>query len=247
MKRNWILIVFAAAIAVACENKITTDQVIRNLQISPKEGILADGGTKLKVSVQLDDAADVDKRNIVFTASNGEFVNGKDRAITKKAEFEGGQLIAKAEFVVPNTEGKIVFSAKPEVQSRYIDFLVKDSITLAKSEPKFLKLSASSFSVKTGYGSEVVITGKLTSEKNAGVSKNYKVKFEDIAANGQGAKGRFRQQILSSDANSEVSTTYSPTYYPAGSDITIHCFLLNEANEPTQIQDSIKINVINNN
>ncbi|MCF2494297.1 hypothetical protein [Dyadobacter chenhuakuii] len=246
MKIATYLLAISPFVFTNCQEKINTTDVIKGFSVAPKESVLADGSTKLSISVLLDNSADLDKRNIVFTASNGDFINGKDHIIVKKAEFEAGQLVARTEYIVPNTDGKIVFTAKPEAQSQFKDFLVKDSITLLQSVPKSIKLTTSSFSVETGFGSDVLITGKLSNDNNSGVSKNYKVVFEDMLTDGSDISGRFRQQSLSVDSNSQVSTIYSPGYVAAGTEVKVICYLLDDQENKTQISDFVIINVISN-
>jgi len=208
---------------------IDSIDVISNLSISNKEGLVADGQTLVNITAEIDKRSDLSKRNIVFKTSAGTFTGNNDTVITIKADFLQQKLIGKATLKMPMIPGKIIISAEPEVKVSYGDFNLKDSIEVAPSLPSSIKLEPSSVSVKTGYQSEVQITGTLKNNANKNVSLGTKVKFEDFDENGLSIHGSYRAAQDASDQNSKVSTFYSPGYLPIGTKCSIKCSVLDNS------------------
>ena len=229
----------------SCEKEvIDKDSVIKDLVIAPKSSIYADGESRLEISVKLNVNADIDKRGVVFTTNDGEFVNGKDGTITKKADFENGELVAKVQLVVSNSLGIVKITAKPEVSSQFVDFVLKDSVTKVTSIPQKISLHTSSLSVKSGFASEVEIVGTIKNEFNKNASSGVKVEFEDVFQDLMPVEGRFRVKNSTTGSGSQVSCIYSPGYVKPHTDIYIKCYILDSLGKRTLKRDSIKINVI---
>jgi len=59
--------------------------------ISIPQSAKADDGTLITLVATIDSTADADKRNVLFSASSGGFVGGKDSSISMLAEFRNGR------------------------------------------------------------------------------------------------------------------------------------------------------------
>jgi hypothetical protein len=237
-----LLVAFAISLLFGCKaEKIDADKVISNIYISNKTP-RADGAAIVDVSVQLSKDADDDKRSVIFHTTGGTFVGSKDTIITQKAEFINGNLSAYVKLLVPNNPGTIYITARPLVLTKYNEFVLTGSLTSVNVRAKTITLSASAVGVSAGFTGEVLITGLLKNEGNVSADNN--VIFEDVLASGAPANGRFRVTKSSTDANSSVSTYYSPGNMAVGDDVYIKCTLLDGSENKTDIQSTIKIAII---
>lgn len=221
---------------------VPVSEVLSPMQFSSRT-IVADGSSTISITVEIGKDADADKRNMRFSTSSGNFVGG-DTTLVKKAEFEGGKLIARVQLKAPMKPGIIKISVKPEASNQFTDYTVSDEIVAVRSEPSQIRVSASSFSVLTAYAGEIRVKGILLNKSDKYVSVGYKVAFEDFFQNGNRVNGRFREvQNISMDSSS-VSALYSPGYIPSGSTIYIKATILDSLGVKTSMADSVIINTL---
>ena len=240
--KKYISFILATIILSGCKvDKIKLDQVINKLVISDKKP-LADGGTIVDISVELNGEADPDKRNVVFKSTGGTFLVTNESSITQKAVYENQALIARVKLKIPPSPGTITITALPEIRSVYQDYILTDSLKSSPSLPSSIAITPSSFSVFTGFAGEIQITGLL---KNGGnnVSTNSKVIFEDYDLNRNPIHGRYRLKKDKSDASSTVSTMYSPGFLPVGSSFYVKCTYIDQSGNKTNVKDSCLITV----
>lgn len=231
------------ALVLGCKpDTVHPDEVITNLLITDTQPF-ADGATVIDISTQLPTDADADKRNVVFRTTGGQFLPSNDTTITQKANFEDGKLISRVKFRVPSSTTPITITAFPEVRSNLRNYIVKGVVTPKISSPQSINIIPSSPSVFNGFAGEVQITATLKNGSR-NVTSNTKVLFEDYDLNGVPLKGRYRLKKESSDANSTVSTFYSPGYLAPGTNFYIKCTYLDPDGKKTAIKDSCMITAI---
>lgn len=241
--KNYIFLLFTI-IALGCTKpRITTEEVIQNLMITPKI-IDANGADLINISVTINKDADATKRKIVFETSGGVFSVNELKTITIEAVYEAGTLIARTTIRVSSTPSTIIITAKPENRNPINDFILKDSAHSVTSIPFSIRLEANAFSVSTDYIGEVQLTGILKNDKNKNVSADTKVIFEDYYMNGTAVNGRFRALQTRSDDNSKISAIYSPGPVLPGTNFYVRCTVLNAAGNRTSIKDSVLLTVI---
>jgi len=242
MKWSFRYIPFIALSFFSC-NKSKLGDVISDLQFSTRS-VVADGASKITISVVLNGNADSAKRNILFSASNGSFLNGNDSSISEKAVFVNSQLIAKVTYQPPLKAQTVYFVVQPN-QSSASNVSLRDSLVIGPSLPAKIALTKSSFAVGYGFTSEDTMTAKLTNSAGNPVSLGTKVTFKNYYPGGAAFIGSYRMTDSISNASSEVSTIYSPGFVvPVGSDFYFKVTVLDSSGNPTKIADSTLITVI---
>jgi len=235
------VLIISVFLSACTRSHLGPNDVLFGLTFSSKS--VAGDGTPITISVNLNGNADSTRRNILFSASDGSFINGKDSSISQKAVFVDQQLVAKVSYRPPLHPGIIYFTVRPDLNS-YTDVSLTDSITVLSSAPAKIKVSSTSFSVRYGFLSEDTLTAKLSNADGGGVSMGTNVVFEDYYPSGDSAYGRYRQRLTSSNANSQVSTIYSPGFgVQVGRDIYLKVTVL-DGTTKTAIKDSVLITVI---
>jgi hypothetical protein len=217
--------------------------VISDLQFSTRS-VVADGSSKITVTVVLNSNADSSKRNILFSASNGSFLNGNDISISQKAVFVNSQLIAKVTYMPPLKAQTVYFVVQPNLSSTS-NVSLRDSLVIGPSLPAKIALTESSFAVGYGFTGEDTLTAKLSNSAGGPVSIGTKVIFDDYYPGGVGLNGRYRMKNTSSNANSQVGAIYSPGFVaPVGSNFYFKVTVLDVSGIPTNIADSVLLTVI---
>jgi len=236
--RTLITLIILFALYTCKKIDIDTSDVIPFLELSPKP-VQADGTSIINAVVKISKDAEPSKRKIALETTSGVFATNSLKTITVDALFENGELVARTTIRSPITPGQVVVTARPEVRSPYSDFIIKDSVQASPSVAITISLSTSAFGVRTGFLSDVQITGVLKNQNNKNVSSGTNVIFEDIFQNGSPVGGRFRQVQSSSDENSKVSAFYSPGPVIPGTNIYIRATVAG-----TNIKDSVLLTVI---
>jgi hypothetical protein len=237
-------IFFICLVFFACKKvSIGTEEVINSLVLSPTT-VQADGSSVIDVAVKINSNAEASKRKVVLETSSGSFTANNQKTITVDALYENSELVARTTIKAPNSPGNLVVTARPETRTAYNDFIIKDSVQVGPSVPNSISLSASAFSVLTGYQNDVQITGILKNQNGKNVSAGIKVLFEDIYPNGTPVGGRFRQVQNSSNESSTVSAFYAPGYIAPGTNFFVRATVLNSTGGSTAIKDSVLLTVI---
>lgn len=234
------IIWLAVLLLTGCQKDLKTKDIISDLKVNPTS-IDADGSSVISVSVRLTDRAATDKRNVVFTATAGSWVGGKDGKITVPATYMSGQIIAEAKLTAPSGPGSITISAVSEALTLNGDYNLTTSVTANKVEPAAIKLEASGFGIGSNYISEDTLVAKITGKNGNNASKGVNVLFEDF--NGPlPAGGRFRAVQSISGADSKVSVIYGAPGLPIGTPITIKVTILDK-NGKTPISDATTLTI----
>jgi vesicle coat complex subunit len=240
---------YAAAIATivvlsSCTETISTADQIQ--KINAPDNLEADGTTVTSISADLNN--DLDTRNVLFKADNGSFPDNKDAdSIIAVAEKINGQLKAIARFKSPAATGNITLSAQVVVADYKGQFVANKTITTTQSVAKKIELTANSFSVYNNFEGEITLTGNLSNENRKGVSKGYKVKFDDVDKDFKPMNGYFRNNALTSDASSKVSTIYSPGFVDADQSMLVIVTVLDDTGVKTTVADTLQIAIIHKN
>lgn len=232
-------VLFLAFLA-GCKKSVSINEVLTDFTVDKTE-IIADGNTAVTLTVKLNSEANADRRNIIFTTSNGSFGNGAKKTV--KAEYIDGVLMAKTSFKVSTKPGEITVSVKPEFDSPYDEYRLEKKITANLSIAQSIKLEPSSFGMATNFASEINLIGYLKNTNGGFVSSGYKVLFEDQLQSGGAANGRFRKVISSTTDSSKVSAIYAAPALPIGTNIRIRCTVLDDAGNPTNISDNIILTI----
>jgi hypothetical protein len=234
-----VVVLFLVLLLSCYKTSVLTSDIFNSFLLSSHR-IYADGTTQDTIYVVLNKDADPTKRNILFKASGGKFINGKDSTISVPAQIYNGQLAAKAILIAPLQPQKVKITVQTDQSNIFIDYSLKDSIEVDSSLPVSIGLIPSSFGLKANFGSEVKITGILKNASGNYVSLNTKVKFTDtLISTGMSGVGSFRATQDMSDSISTVSTNYSIPNLPVGSTIKITATVVG-----TSISDSIIITTI---
>jgi hypothetical protein len=221
------------------KSKVETSDVLKNYSISSRS-VVADGSSTITLIVELGNNSDADKRNVLFTASSGSFIGGKDSTVSIKAIFIDNVLTAKAYFVAPLQPGKINLSIQPDLNT-YSNIRITDVIEATKSVPEKIKLNVNSFAVRYGFLSEDTLTVKLSNDSGGKVSTGAKIMFDDTFLDNSAVHGRFRQTSATSNSSSQASSIYSPGFQvQVGMSVWVKAYL---ADNPA-VRDSFMINVI---
>lgn len=223
------------------KEKVPVSDVLFGLKLS-RHTILADGSSKVTITVKLNAAAETGKRGVIFNASSGNFLGGTNSSITVTASFVSDSLIAKATYVAPLNSNKIYFTVMPDIPDKE-KYTLYDSITVEKSQAFSIKLNPSSFGLKSNFASEDTIKGILLNSSGNGVSLGTSVIFEDLLINQQPANGQFRSVVDKSDVNSSVSAIYSVGPLPLGTNIWLKSTVLDSIGGKTSINNSVKITI----
>lgn len=227
-------IAFVFILFSSCDDHIDTDEVI-TIESSVTT-LFADGTSKAEIIAYIPEKALPDKRKIKFEATSGNFVNGENGVITVEAQdntLKDGKLAAKVTFIAPPTIGTSTIKASIEGYDTSIN------ITLIKSEPSSILLSASAFSVFVNFAGEVKLIGLVTNASGNMVSKGIKIKLEDFYQDGTNVGGKYRECSLSTNSKGEISAYYSPGPIPSNIYLYIVATVLDNDGAPTDINDTI--------
>ncbi len=226
------------------KNDTSIGNTIFNLR-SDQDSVLADGAKLVNLTCELNPDATVDRRNILFKTTGGQFLESKDTTVEVKAQFVDQKLIAKAIFQVSQSPGVVIISAQPNLpDQKNNNYVLKDTIFLVPSIPASLKLSANAPAVIAGYLSEVTITGQLANNAGSNVSLGNHVLFEEIVAGSATAIGTFRAINASSNKDGQVSAIYSIGAASAGAKVLLRCTLLRDNGARTDTLDNLALNII---
>lgn len=226
---------------ISCKKDIIISDALTNFKISQRE-VLADGQSTVALSVQLSNKSSSDRRNVVFTTSAGTFAVSGSNKYTSKAEYENGNLIAKATLKSSTQPGVIKITVQPEFDSPIKEFVLSDSLVAKQSIPASIKLEPASFGIGSNFINEVFLTATLKSSTGKFVSKGYNVLFEDFILNSS-ANGRFRALSGATADSSKVTVFYSASNYPITTQIKLKGTLLDANGLRTSIADSVFINI----
>jgi hypothetical protein len=240
--KQWLFYSLLISLCLSCKKDLPNSEVFGALTFSGEQ-FVADGSTTVLITVTLHKYASLERRNVVFKTNSGIFTINGLQTTTSKAEFEAGMLTAKATLRVSVIPAIVTVSAKPEFISQAQDFKIERTFVTTPSMPVSLKLETSNFGLKGNYSSEAFLSGTLMNEAGNFVSKGFKVSFEDELAGGVPAGGRYRKLQDQTTDSSRVSSFYSSTAYPIGTDIKIRCTLLNSQGLKTKVLDSIILTI----
>lgn len=215
---------------------VSIDKVISEINLSDK--VVLSDGSMVDVKATLNSQASLDRRNIIFKASKGEFVGGTNGTITVQAQFENNALFAKAKLIIPSSPGQLIVFVKPEIDDRG-DYTIYETISILKSDAKSIQLIPSSFGIESNFVEENELTAILKNEHGNKVSSGTQVLFEDFFISGEQAGGKFRKTRNVTDPSSTVSTLYSIRSLDVGTTVTIKATVLDENGHKTNIIDSI--------
>jgi hypothetical protein len=243
MKRIYLNFLFLLLATSCIKHDVQPGDLLSPMTFSTKQ-VQADGTSLITVSTVINANSDSTKRTVVFTTKYGSWVGGKDSTISKKATYINQQLVASVQYKAPSSvvgQGMDTINAKMYLPAEKQDYSQTDYIKVTASTPTKLVVSASAFSVKVNFGSEITVTGTLTNSQGNPVSLGSVVVFENRFDDQTAVNGRFRQQQLSSNAQSTVSAIYSPGNVATGRNIWLSCFLLDSSGNKTAIKDSVLI------
>lgn len=232
-------VLFLVALA-GCKKNVYINKVLTDLTVDKTE-IIADGNATVTLTVKLNSEANADRRNIVFTTSNGSFGDGPKKTV--KAEYIDGVLMAKTSFKVSTKPGEITVSAKPEFDSPYNEYRLEKKLTAVPSVAQSIKIEPSAFGIAANFTNEISLTAYLKNNNGGFVSAGQKVLFEDLLQSGGTANGRFRNVVSATSDSSKVSAVYAAPLLPIGTNIRIRCTLLDALGNPSTINDSIILTI----
>ena len=219
--RHYLILLIASGLLLACGKTATIGDVFKSNIMLEMDTINADGTTTDTVSIVLNSDADSNRRNVLFTTTAGTWLNGQNGQVTAPATFINTKLVAKAVLQAPMSAGTIYVTAAPSTASPNGDYTKLDSIIVNKVLPANMDLEPSSFGTGANFTSFDTLVATLKGSAHQKVSTGAQVQFVDVFTNGQNAGGRFRDQVLSSNANSQVSAIYSSAQAPIGTNIYI--------------------------
>lgn len=240
---KFIIIVFISWLFHSCNKKaVCENQTEPVIEISSNQ-ILADGENEAKITVSIPGNASKDKRSISFKTSDGVFKESKSTTAVLEAVAVAGEncyFKSVATLVAPNSPGRITvtITINNETYTREIEALNSDAAKI--------KITLNSFSVKTGFGSDVNFTSRVSNIQNGNASSGYKVIFEDFYYNQKPVLGQFRELNTTTNELSKASGIYSPGFVPVDTFIYLKATLLDKTGTKTQIRDSVKLFIINN-
>lgn len=220
------ILLILALILVSCypKNNIEPEEII-DFTIFPSDNVLADGTSKHKIKIIMDEDTDIMFRTLNFKCTSGSFVGSsvdKPMELETKAKFFNNEIFAEVEWVPSTTPETVTISCDPVIEDKQGLFVVERSFTTTKSEVATLELSINSFSVHNNFDSEVGITGLLKNSMKGGVSSGVIVRLKDIYITNQSdVGGRYREESLVSGSSSSISAIYTPGNVTAGQDIYI--------------------------
>lgn len=239
------MILFGILLLFGCSDDAAVGDVFSNFTLKPTkelaagEFLLADGTSTIDVSILLSEKSDSDRRNVIFATSSGKFTSNNSKTYTAKAEFENGELIARAVIKVSTKPGKITVTAKPEFDSPIGEFVMEQSIETALSIPASIEMQTNSLGLAGNFLSEVKVVGTLRNEHNDMVSDGFKVDFKDLLLlSNTEAGGYFREKKDTTKDSSKVQAYYSAIAYPIGTQIKIKFTVIDTDGQLTPYTDS---------
>ncbi len=233
-----IYLFLVAVMLSGCKKDVPMSEVMSDFTVD-KAQVAANGHSSVTLTVKLNNKASADRRNVIFTTSNGSFGDGSKKTV--KAEYVDGALTAKASFKISTTPGEVTVAVQPEFDSRTQEFRLTKTIQAVPSVTQSLKIEPSGFGLAGNFLSEVHLTAYLKNSEGSFVSAGNKVIFEDILESGAAANGRFRNSKLATSDSSKVSATYGAPTLPLGTNIRIRATLLDAAGNKTTIKDSLTL------
>jgi len=236
-----ILCIISLLVFISCQKDLKTKDIISDLKVTPNV-VDADGSSLVSVSVVLNDRAATDKRNVVFTTTGGNWIDGKNGKITVTATYQDGEILAKANLTAPASAGIITITAASESTTLNGDYNLSATVTANKVEPTVIKLEPSSFGIGANFTTEDTLVAKITGLNNNNASKGVTVLFEDLNGNNP-AGGRFRAVQATSGAGSTVSAIYGAPALSIGTPITIRVTVLDKNSVKTTISDATTLTI----
>jgi hypothetical protein len=242
MKKPIVYLIILLIVTGCRKDKIELSEVFTEIDFS-KEVVEADGQSTVTATVKLKEDASPDRRNVVFKITGGTFLATSNEKATIRAEYEGGELLAKVKFRPSTVPGTITVSAEPEFDNQSQDFVISKTISSTKSVPESLKLETSGFAISSNFSTEVLLTASLRNKDNRYVSKGYKILFDDELSVGTKAMGRYRFLQSETLDSSKVTVKYAAAGFPIGTNIKIRCTLLDAEGKRTAVRDSLFLTI----
>lgn len=239
MKKYLTIIILFSSMVYSCKDEqLTIESMITDLEISPQE-IYADTKTEITVKAILN--SKLDKRNVIFKTSNGVFSKNNENEIIVEASFSDSILSATTVIKPLANPTDLKISAQIELTDLKDVFVKEKTVSVLSSEPSSIKIFSNSFSVENSFGNEIEITGILRNNNGKGVSQGHNVEIKCFDNNYNEFQGYFRNSNLSSNSNSEISTTYSPGLVEPNQFIYLIATVIDKNQNNTNIKDTIKV------
>lgn len=243
MKHIGIIIIFLPLLLAGCGKEQTDiSDVFGPLNI-PENTVSADGQSTVKVSVKLSDKTSTDRKSVIFSTSAGVFTVSGTKEQNVIAEFENGEIIARATLRAPFSPGEITVSVKPAFDSPVKEFTVSGVITAVASDPESIKLEPSASGIGSNFINEIWLNGFVKNKDNKNVSSGVKVLFEDELLSGAPAGGSFRDVTTTTGDSSKVSAWFGAPLLPIGTRIKLRATVLDTNGSKTNIADSVFITI----
>lgn len=228
--------------AFGCGKVPDLDQIFSSDLLASVTEINADGATTVNLKVELNKSAHQDRRIVVFTTSGGTLGGTLENNLMVTANFENGKLIASTDLKAPMSAAKIIVTVKPANSSNRRDFIKQTSINVVAVPPAEIHLETSSSGIASNFLSTDTLVATLKTADEKKVSVGAEVIFEDSIPNFEDKHGRFRNQKLFSDSNSQVFALYSAPPLPIGTDIYIIVTIIESGIKSTK-RDRIALTV----
>jgi hypothetical protein len=233
-----IFLLFACFLLAACDknNDPGLAEIFTDFGVG-KKNALADGSTEIRAFCKLNPEATIDRRDVKFTISAGQFVSNKEKTVVQKCQFVNDELLAEVFFQVPLSGTSITVTAQPNIPDiKNNKYSKTETVTLDKSVPATLVLTANSNSIASNYEQEILLTATLRNSLNGKISSGYKVGFESSSTS-----GKFR--AISDQVNSDgvASAIYSAGAISIGQQLKITCYLLDEAGNRTLPENFVNL------
>jgi hypothetical protein len=242
MKLTYYTLFLLIVLAACGKERATVAEVFYPIVLGDST-IAADGQSTVSVSVRLSDEAAADRKTVVFSTTGGSFTVSGNSKQTVKAEFENGQVIARAVLRAPFRPGVIDISVQPEFDSPVQEYVVKASVTALRSLPASIKLEPSALGIASNFTGEVRLVGSVKNSAGKNVSSDVEVVFDNELQNGAPANGRFREARMVTGDSSKVSAWYGASLLPIGTTIKIRATVLDADKNRTAISDSTFITI----
>ncbi len=239
-----IVLYFLVSFSLVCCREV--DDVVPQSEVlvlkSSKNTILADGSSVITFTADINDDASAEFREVIFQTESGFFVDNGESSIVVSAEKLNRDLKAEVQLRAPASMGDFNVAAEVDIQD--LKGVYKDSVTIVvdTSVVTRIELAVDSFHVQNNFDGELRITAKLFNEFGGGVTAGTKVAFVDLFEDMATVVGGFyREENLSSNQSSEVSTIYSPGVVDDNQFIYIRGCVLEQNGDLTAICDKVKV------
>lgn len=222
----------------------TTEVVFEDLATIEidKDQLIANGTDTAVLTITFNEEASIENIKAKAEIKNGIFSSSGNTKIdiTPVRQPEGG-IVAAVDVKSTTTFSDIIVTVNIN------EYELTQEIESVRSYPKKVQLSASAFSVSNNFGSEITFTANLTNENGRKVSSGIKVKFDDMYDDGNDVNGIFREESLTTGAESNVSAIYTPGVISPEVNINIRVIVLDDEGNETDINDVIQVFVNDNN